>query len=105
MRHYDLGSIDPRQYEALTDAERQAWLHTEAHSYHSFHVERMGADTYRWRDSRDAYFYVGTREELFADLERLLLRKLDPKWQEAIQTATVLQVLSQEEVDELFKDL
>lgn len=102
MRKYDLASTDLRQYEALTPEEREAWLHPQERTYHSFHVERMGKDTYRWRDSRSATFYVGTSEELHQAILTIQCRKLDPDYS---QRTTVLTLLSQEEVDDLFKDL
>ncbi len=102
MKRYDLGATDLKQYAELTEEEREAWLHPEAKSYHSFHVERMGQNTYRWRDSREAKFYVGTLQDLSAALLNLQLRKLDPEYR---QKSTAINVLSQEEIDDLFKDL
>ncbi len=102
MKRYELGATDLRQYEALTDDEREAWLHPEPHSYHSFHIERMGADTFRWRDSREAKFYVGTWQDLSSALLTLQLRKIDPDYQNHV---TTIRVLSQDEVDALFADL
>ena len=102
MKRYELSATDLRQYEALTDAEREAWLHPLPNSYHSFHVERMGADTFRWRDSRSAHFYIGTANELLSALYELQLRKVDPNYQNHVQT---LRILSQTEVDDLLADL
>lgn len=102
MKKYELGATDLRQYADLTDEEREAWLHPEPHSYHSFHVERMGQNTYRWRDSRESKFYVGTHEELAAALLALQPRKIDPNYQQHI---TAVRILSQDEIDDLFADL
>lgn len=103
MKRYELSATDLRQYEALTDAEREAWNHPLPNSYHSFHVERMGADTFRWRDSQEAVFYVGTVTELLGALcNSLRMRRLDPNYQNHVQT---LRILSQTEVDDLLADL
>ena len=102
MKKYDLGATDLRQYESLTDDEREAWLHPQERSYHSFHVERMGRDTWRWRDSRTANFYIGTLNELQASLVGMQLRKLDPDYQQHI---TAVRLLSQDEIDDMFADL
>lgn len=102
MKRYDLGSTDLRQYSGLTDEEREAWLHPERHSYHSLHIERMGADTFRWRDSREGKFCVGTSGELLEYILELRLRKLDPDYQNHV---TTLRILSQSEIDDLLADL
>jgi len=102
MKKLPLGYTDPSQFDGLTEAERGAWNHPEAHSYHSFHVERMGADTFRWRDSRSAHFYIGTANELLSALYDLQLRKPDPNYQNHVQT---LRILSQAEVDDLLTGL
>lgn len=102
MKGYDLSATDERQYAGLTPEEREAWLHPQAHSYHSFHVERMGRDTWRWRDSRQAKFYVGTLVEMNASLVGMQCRKLDPDYK---QHVTAIRVLSQDEIDKLFDDL
>lgn len=103
MKKLGLGATDPSQYDSLTTDERNAWLFPEAGSYHSLHVERMGAETLRWRDSRTAHFYIGTLAEftLFV-AENLTCRKVDPQWSEHRQT---LRILSAEEIDDLLKDL
>lgn len=102
MRSYELGSTDPRQWKDLTDAEREAWHHPRPDSYHSFHVERMGTDVYRWRNSRTGNFCIGSFLDLQVALHSLQLRKVDPDYQ---QHATTLRVLSQEEVDNLLSDI
>lgn len=102
MKRYELGATDLRQYESLTDDEREAWLHPQERSYHSFHIERMGADTFRWRDSKQAKFYIGTANELLSALYDLQLRKLDPDYQQHI---TAVRLLSQDEIDDMFADL
>ena len=102
MKKYELGATDLKQYEGLTEEEREAWLHPEAHSYHSFHIERMGKEVFRWRDSREARFYVGSLEDLTNAIAGMLLRKVDPNYK---QHVTAVRVLSQEEIDDLFSDL
>lgn len=101
-RRYDLGATDLAQYTSLTPEEREAWLSPETHSYHSLHVERMGADTFRWRDSRTAHFYIGSANDLQDFLDQLRPRRLDPKYQEHV---TTLRLLSPTEIDELLGDL
>lgn len=105
MKGYPLGSIAPTQYDPLTEDERLAWLNPEPHSYHSFHVERMGADTFRWRDSREAKYYIGRANELLSALYDLKLRKVDPNYLEARNQVQVLTSLTQAEVDDLLSDL
>lgn len=105
MKRYDLGETDLAQYTSLTEQEKMAWLHPEPHSYHSYHVERMGENTFRWRDSREAKFYIGTAEELTVALLELKLRKFDPKFEEASKSAQILRLLTQQEVDDLLGDL
>lgn len=105
MKSYDLGSTDPRQYETLTEAEKVAWIYPEPHSYHSYHIERMGADTFRWRNSREGKFYVGTANQLLSALYDLRLRKLDPHFEKAMQSTQVLKLLSDQEIDDLLSDL
>lgn len=103
MKKLPLGYTDPSQFDGLTDAEREAWNHPEPHSYHSFHVERMGEDTLRWRDSQTAFYYIGTAEELLSAVcSNLKLRRLDPNYQNHVQT---LRILSQAEVDDLLTGL
>lgn len=102
MRRLTLGTTDPRQYEGLTPAEIEAWNHPQRDTYHSFHVERMAEHVWRWRDSREAAFYVGTLAELADALIVMKLRQLDPDYR---QHVTTLNILSQEEVDDLLKDL
>lgn len=105
MKRYELGAIDLAQYDALTDEEREAWLHPRQDTYHSYHIERMGADTFRWRDSKQAKFYVGTAKELLSALYDLQLRKLDPNFLEAQQSVQVLKILTQTEIDDLLSDI
>lgn len=102
-RRYDLGATDLAQYTSLTPEEREAWLNPERDSYHSLHVERMGADTLLWRDSRTAHYYIGSANDLRDFLDQLRPRRLDPKYQEYV--ATLLRLLSQTEIDELLGDL
>jgi len=102
MKRYDLGATDESQYSRLTEAERLAWIYPEPYAYHSFHVERMGEDTYRWRNSREAKFYIGSHAELCQAITTINLRKLDPNYN---QIVTTVKVLSQDEIDELFSDL
>jgi hypothetical protein len=105
VKRYELGATDLSQYDQLTDEERIAWLNPKQGSYHSYHVERMGADTFRWRDSREAKFYIGTESELLNALLYLKPRQVDPNYLEASQRTQVLSILSQDEVDDLLKDL
>lgn len=105
MKGYELGDISASQYSTLTEEEKLAWLNPERDSYHSLHVERMNAGTFRWRDSRAAKFYVGTAEELLEACFNLQLRRLDPAYKQAMESVQVLKVLSQDEIDDLFKDL
>lgn len=102
MKRYELGATDLAQYEQLTEEEKLAWLNPQQGSYHSFHIERMGADTFRWRDSRSANFYIGRGSELLNALYDLQLRKLDPNY--ATREA-IISSLSQEEIDDLLGDL
>lgn len=102
MKTYDLSATDLSQYANLTDAEREAWHHPEPHSYHSFHVERMGTDVYRWRNSRTATFCIGTHVDLQVALHSMLLRKVDLNY---TQHVTALRTLSQTEIDDLLGDL
>lgn len=105
MKKYELGSTVLSQYDSLTEDECLAWLNPEPHSYHSFHVERMGADTFRWRDSREAKYYIGSANELLSALYDLKLRKVDPNYLEARNQVQVLTLLSQAEIDDLLSDL
>ena len=102
MKRYQLSATDLAQYSALTEAERQAWLHPLPDSYHSIHVERMGTDIFRWRDSREAAYYIGTSAELTAYSLTMRLRKLDPEYENHVQA---LRLLSQDEIDDLLSDL
>lgn len=103
MKRYTLSEY-PTDYAPMSEAEQLAW-HNPG-SYHSFHVERMGADTYRWRDSQDAFYYIGTHLELcIATKTQLNLRKLDPDYQSRQNAATIISMLTDEEVDDLFADL
>lgn len=102
MKRYHLSGTDLAQYTTLTEEEKQAWLHPRPDSYHSLHIERMGQDTFRWRDSREAAFYVGTSADLAAYLPNLKLRKIDPKYEDHIQS---IRLLSQSEIDDLLSDL
>lgn len=96
-KHYDLGDVSLSQYANLTEAEKEAWLHPAPGSYHSFHVERMGTDVYRWRNSRTAQFSIGTFVDLQVALHAMHCRKVDPDY--ANRTAAI-RVLSQNEIDE-----
>lgn len=102
MKRYQLSATDLAQYSMLTEAEKQAWLHPLPGTYHSLHVERMGQDTFRWRDSREAAFYVGTSAELADYLSTMKLRKIDPDYEDHVQA---LRLLSQSEIDDLLSDL
>ena len=99
MKSFPLGATDLTQYEDLTQEERVAWLNPAQGSYHHFHVERMGVDTYRWRDSKTPSFFVGTREELAEQLLSLSLRTINPEHR------TPLRFLPQDEIDKLFEGL
>lgn len=99
---FPLGSVDPKQYAGLTPEEEEAWLHPQQGSYHSFHVERMGANVFRWRDSRTGFFYTGSMMELGLALAEMNMRKVDPDYR---TYTTTLNVLSQAEVDDLLSDL
>jgi hypothetical protein len=105
MKKYDLGATDLSQYDQLTEAEREAWLHPEPYSYHSFHVERMGADTFRWRNSIESKFYIGTANELLSAVYEIKLRRVDPQFQESGQQTQLLKILSDAEVADLLSDL
>ena len=103
MKKLALGYADTDQFSGLTPAEREAWNHPEPHSYHSFHVEKMSPEFYRWRDSRSAFFYIGTLAELSEELAGgLKMRRPDPAYQDHIAT---LRILSQSEVDDLLGDI
>lgn len=103
MKRYSIGETSPEQYSSLTDEERAAWLEPLNTSYHSFHIERMGADTFRFRDSQSAFYYIGTHFEVSQALWSMLTcRKVDPDRRSSVE---VLRVLSQEEVDDLLSDL
>lgn len=105
MKGYNLGEIDEAQYASLSEEEKLAWLNPRPDSYHSLHVERMGAVVFRWRDSRQAKFYIGSIEELAMYLSNLSCRKVDPAYLEARNNAQVLKILSQDEIDDLLSDL
>jgi hypothetical protein len=102
MKSYDLGATDASQYRDLTEEEKEAWLNPEPGSYHSFHVERMGHDVFRWRNSRTATFCVGSFVDLSVALHSLQLRKINPEYKAYSQT---IRVLSEDEVNDLLKDL
>lgn len=103
MRRYTLGETSLAQYETLTEEEKQAWLHPLSGSYHSFHVERMGKDTFRFRDSGTNDFYICTHFELAQYIwQKLTCRRVDPDF---LNRTEVIRVLSQEEVDDLLSDL
>lgn len=103
MNKYSLGSVDESQYASLTPEEKQAWLFPLSDSYHSFHVERMGPDTFRWRDSRSGHYFIGTHFELAQELfSKMKQREADPRWAEH---ATSISILSQTEIDDLLSDL
>lgn len=106
MRKFKPGDFGPLFFEGLTEQEKLAWLNPERGSYHSLHIERMAEDKYFWRDSKEQVLYTGTLAELTAFLSTELgLRKIDPKWQEAVNSAQVLKILSDDEIEDLFKDL
>jgi hypothetical protein len=102
LRSYPLGSLCPTQYETLTEAERLAWHNPIALGYHSYHVERMGWDTFRFRDSRTTTFYIGTYAEVAEALLKLTCRLPDT---ERLNQVQVLRILSQSEIDDLLGDL
>ncbi len=104
MRQCVLGESDPEMYATLTPEERQAWLHPLHDSYHAFYLERMGADTFRFRDSREGCFYIGTHFEVCQHIwTRLSCRTFDPRYTE--RQPRPLTILTQEEVDDLLSDL
>ncbi len=102
MKRYKLGEGMTSPYPGLTEDELFAWNCPEPGTYHSFHVERMGADIFRWRDSKTADFYIGTHAELCEELLRIQLRKANPNVR---QVTTVVNLLSQDEIDDLLSDL
>jgi hypothetical protein len=102
MKKYPLNAVDSHEHPDLTPAERDAWFHPAQSSYHSFHVERIGADLLRWRDSRTAFYYIGTSAEFFDFLPGLQLRKVDPDF---VANNAVARALTAEEVLDLFSDL
>ena len=102
MKKLPLGYAGPDQFDGLTPAEREAWAHPEPHSYHSFHIERMGEHIWRWRDSREGNFYIGSLAEFADAILTLRLRRLDPHYENHV---TTLRLLSQEEVDDLLSEL
>ena len=102
LRSYPLGSLCPTQYETLTEAEKLAWHNPIAQGYHSYHVERMGWDTFRFRDSRTTTFYIGTYAEVAEALLLLKIRELDTERMNRVQ---VLRILSQTEIEDLLGDL
>lgn len=103
MIRYALGETSRDQYSALTEEERAAWLEPLNTSYHSFHIERMGADTFRFRDSQSAFYYIGTHAEVAQALWSMLTcRKIDP---EQLSRREAVRILSQAEVDDLLSDL
>lgn len=103
MKRYALGETSLDQYSTLTDEERAAWLEPFNSSYHSFHIERMGVDTFYFRDSQSAFYYIGTHFEVSQSIWSMLTcRKIDP---ERLARREALRVLSQAEVDDLLSDL
>lgn len=103
MKKFPLGSTDLSQYDSLTEDERKAWLHPAQGSYQHFHVERMGVDTYRWRDSATPNLYIGSFEELCKCIwDNLQCRKLTKDYREV---TTPINLLSQKEIDDLFEGL
>lgn len=102
MKRYHLSGTDLTQYSMLTEEEKQAWLHPRPDSYHSLHVERMGQDTFRWRDSRESAYYVGTAADLAAYLPNLKLRKIDPNYENYMRN---IRPLTQDEINDLLSEL
>lgn len=102
MKRYHLSAIDLSQYSCLTEEEKQAWLHPRHDSYHSLHVERMGSNTFRWRDSRESFYYVGTAAELAEYALTMQLRKIDPNYEHHMQN---IRPLTQEEINDLLSEL
>ena len=102
---YDLDSTDLSQYNDLTKNEREAWLHPSPNSYHSFHVERMGTDVYRWRNSHTSTFTIGSTYDLQIALLTMQMRKLDPEWRTYNETLTNNTLLTVDEINDLLGDL
>lgn len=105
VRRFSLGHTGLDQYIGMTDAELLAWNNPQQHSYHSYHIERMGHDIFRFRDSLTAHYYIGTWKEVSEALLLLQLRKLDPEFESRQTIETALRLLSQEEVDNLLSDI
>lgn len=107
MNRYALGETSPDQYARLTKDERDAWLNPAPGAYHSYHIERMGNDTFRLRDSRSGYFYIGSYADTAEMLLQLSLRKPDTERLAKLSPirSQLLRILSNEEVNDLFKDL
>ena len=87
-------------------ADALAWNNPDRHSYHSFHVERLTDELFYVRESTPATYYIVTLAEL-TDLlaTKLRKRKLDPQYEERMNSAQVLNLLSQSEIDDLLGDL
>ena len=103
MKKFPLSSDDELRYAGITEAEKQAWLYPLSDSYHSYHLERMGEDCYRIRDSRAATFYIGTFAELTAFIfSNLKCRKPDLEF---IGRGPALSLLNQQEIDDLLSDI
>lgn len=104
MKKYRLGETSADIYEGLTAEEKRAWLFPLNTSYHSFHLERMGADTFCFRDSRSAFYYIGSHFEVAQAVWTMLqCREADPHYQGRLRTTTT--TLSQEEIDDLLSEL
>lgn len=102
MRRYALTDPASHTHESLTPEEKQAWVFPLADSYHSFHIERMGADTFRVRDSRTATVLIGSHFELMQFIWTALTpRKADPHF----ENGAAITILTQEEIDDLLSDL
>lgn len=106
MKKYPLGETSLSQYDRLTEEERIAWLNPEPGTYHSYHIERMGHDTFRFRDSSSGHFYIGSYADTAEALLQLRCRK--PDTQRLARQGPIREqlrkVISDEEIDDLFKD-
>jgi len=107
MKKFELGSCDPSQYNGIAEEEKEAWHTPSPYSYHSYHVERMGENVFRIRDSSTAHFYVGTHAEAAELLLRLRCRKPDLERiaKQAPLRAHLRKVVTDKEIEDLFKDL
>jgi len=99
--------LDIVTHPELSENEKNAWLCPEQSSYNSFHIERLSAKLFCWRESTSGLFYVGTLEELTPRINAISRRVLDRGHFEYSANAlnTPLRILSQAEVDDLLADL